>query len=140
MLCVLAALALVPGVSAVSAQPRPSGGAISSEEPTKATDTTAPEGEDTRRHPTGKKEEGQRPTMLYVKNHHPAGILTDVHVHMPRKKLMRSVVMEAREAMATAAVMVRLEGRHSQGRAPPVRSSSCGPTGMAPPTGHPPAS
>ena len=23
--------------------------------------------------------------MLYVKNHHPAGILTDVHVHMPRK-------------------------------------------------------
>ena len=79
MLCVLAALALVPGVAAASAQPRPSGGA------TKATDTTAPEGEDTRRHPTGKKEEGQRPTMLYVKNHHPAGILTDVHVHMPRK-------------------------------------------------------
>ena len=85
MLCVLAALALVPGVAAASAQPRPSGGAISSEEPTKATDTTAPEGEDTRRHPTGKKEEDQRPTMLYVKNHHPAGILTDVHVHMPRK-------------------------------------------------------
>lgn len=85
VLCVLAALALVPGVAAASAQPRPSGGAISSEEPTKATDTTAPEGEDTRRHPTGKKEEGQRPTMLYVKNNHPAGILTDVHVHMPRK-------------------------------------------------------
>ena len=85
VLCVLAALALVPGVAAASPQPRPSGGAISSEEPTKATDTTAPEGEDTRRHPTGKKEEGQRPTMLYVKNHHPAGILTDVHVHMPRK-------------------------------------------------------
>ena len=85
MLCVLAALALVPGVAAASPQPRPSGGAISSEEPTKATDTTAPEGEDTRRHPTGKKEEDQRPTMLYVKNHHPAGILTDVHVHMPRK-------------------------------------------------------
>ena len=83
VLCVLAALALVPGVAA--AQPRPSGRAISSEEPTKATDTTAPEGEDTRRHPTGKKEEGQRPTMLYVKNNHPAGILTDVHVHMPRK-------------------------------------------------------
>ena len=80
-----AALGLGPGVGAASAQPRPSGGAISSEEPTKATDTTAPEGEDTRRHPTGKKEEGQRPTMLYVKNHHPAGILTDVHVHMPRK-------------------------------------------------------
>ena len=85
VLCVLAALALVPGVAAASPQPRPSGGAISSEEPTKATDTTAPEGEDTRRHPTGKKEEGQRPTMLYVKNNHPAGILTDVHVHMPRK-------------------------------------------------------
>ena len=85
VLCVLAALALVPGVAAASAQPRPSVGAISSEEPRKATDTTAPEGEDTRRHPTGKKEEGQRPTMLYVKNHHPAGILTDVHVHMPRK-------------------------------------------------------
>ena len=86
VLCVLAALALVPGVAAASAQPRPSGRAISSsEEPTKATDTTAPEGEDTRRHPTGKKEEDQRPTMLYVKNHHPAGILTDVHVHMPRK-------------------------------------------------------
>lgn len=86
VLCVLAALALVPGVAAASVQPRPSGRAISSsEEPTKATDTTAPEGEDTRRHPTGKKEEGQRPTMLYVKNHHPAGILTDVHVHMPRK-------------------------------------------------------
>lgn len=85
VLCVLAALALVPGVAAASAQPRPSVGAISSEEPTKATDTTAPEGEDTRRHPTGKKEEGQRPTMLYVKNNHPAGILTDVHVHMPRK-------------------------------------------------------
>ena len=79
VLCVLAALALVPGVAAASAQPRPSGGAK------KATDTTAPEGEDTRRHPTGKKEENQRPTMLYVKNHHPAGILTDVHVHMPRK-------------------------------------------------------
>ena len=85
VLCVLAALALVPGVAAASAQPRPSVGAISSEEPTKATDTTAPEGEDTRRHPTGKKVEVQRPTMLYVKNHHPAGILTDVHVHMPRK-------------------------------------------------------
>jgi hypothetical protein len=85
VLCVLAALALVPGVAAASAQPRPSVGAISSEEPRKATDTTAPEGEDTRRHPTGKKEEGQRPTMLYVKNNHPAGILTDVHVHMPRK-------------------------------------------------------
>jgi hypothetical protein len=86
VLCVLAALALVPGVAAASAQPRPSGGgAISYEEPTKATDTTAAEGEDTRRNPTGKKEEGQRPTMLYVKNHHPAGILTDVHVHMPRK-------------------------------------------------------
>ena len=85
VLCVLAALALVPGVAAASAQPSPSVGAISSEEPTKATDTTAPEGEDTRRHPTGKKEEGQRPTMLYVKNNHPAGILTDVHVHMPRK-------------------------------------------------------
>ena len=70
------------GVGAAQTKRR---GDFSSEEPTKATDTTAPEGEDTRRHPTGKKEEGQRPTMLYVKNHHPAGILTDVHVHMPRK-------------------------------------------------------
>ena len=86
-LCVLAALAVDLRVAAASAQPRPSGGAISSEEPTKTAATAATAGEEAApvKETPPKKEEGERPTVLYVKNHHPAGILTDVHVPMPRK-------------------------------------------------------
>ena len=86
-LCILAALAVDLRVAAASAQPRPSGGAISSEEPTKTAATAATAGEEATpvKETPPKKEEGERPTLLYVKNHHPAGILTDVHVPMPRK-------------------------------------------------------
>ena len=45
-LCVLAALAVDLRVAAASAQPRPSGGAISSEEPTKTAATAATAGEE----------------------------------------------------------------------------------------------
>ena len=46
---------------------------------------------------------------------------------------------EASEALAEV-VMVWLEDNHAQGQTPRVQSSSSGPTGMAPPTGHPQAS
>ena len=48
--------------------------------------------------------------------------------------------LEDMEMLAAAAVMevaAQLEGSRAQGQAPPVRSSSSGPTGIAPTIGRP---